>query len=57
MVQKLRLKVVGLAPLISGVKHFPTNTPKRWSLVSQFIAHVVSTVERWMCSERGIRCR
>ena len=46
MVQKLRLKVVGLAPLISGVKHFPTNTPKRWSLVSQFIAHVVSTVER-----------
>ena len=37
MVQKLRLKFVELAALIYGVKHFPTNTPKRWSLVSQLV--------------------
>ena len=37
MVQKLKLKFVELAALIYGVKHFPTNTPKRWNLVSQLV--------------------
>ena len=37
MVRKLRLNFVELAALVYGVKHFPENTPKRWSLVSQLV--------------------